>query len=248
VDGPRLDLWRAPTDNDHGTHGPPVEAGWRALGLHRLTHRVIDRQWTPDGFVLRTKVAPAATDLAMLATYHWMADGEALVLRVSVEPEGDWTVPLPRLGLRMALPVGIDDVEWFGGGPGEAYSDSSQAAIIGRYRRSVDTMQTPYVYPQENGNRLGVRWARLRGASNGVRIEGDPTFDLTVRRWTTEDLDAARHTSDLRPRDKVFVNLDLAQTGLGTASCGPGVLPQYELHAAPTNWTVRLMPDSGHGV
>src|SRR5665811_1355667 len=44
VDGPRLDLWRAPTDNDHGTHGPPVEAGWRALGLHRLTHRVIDRQ------------------------------------------------------------------------------------------------------------------------------------------------------------------------------------------------------------
>jgi len=248
VDGPRLDLWRAPTDNDHGTHGPPVEAGWRALGLHRLTHRVIDRQWTPDGFVLRTKVAPAATDLAMLATYHWMADGEALVLRVSVEPEGDWTVPLPRLGLRMALPVGIDDVEWFGGGPGEAYSDSSQAAIIGRYRRSVDTMQTPYVYPQENGNRLGVRWARLRGASHGVRIEGDPTFDLTVRRWTTEDLDAARHTSDLRPRDKVFVNLDLAQTGLGTASCGPGVLPQYELHAAPTNWTVRLMPDSGHGV
>jgi beta-galactosidase len=157
-------------------------------------------------------------------------------------------VPLPRLGLRMALPVGIDDVEWFGGGPGEAYSDSSQAAIIGRYQRSVDTMQTPYVFPQENGNRLGVRWARLRGASNGVRIEGDPTFDLTVRRWTTEDLDAARHTSDLRPRDKVFVNLDLAQSGLGSASCGPGVLPQYELHAAPTNWTVRLMPDSGHGV
>ena len=87
-----------------------------------------------------------------------------------------------------------------------------------------------------------MRWAQLRGPVTGVRIEGDPTFDLTVRRWTTEDLDAARHTSDLRPRDRTFVNLDVAQTGLGTASCGPGVLPQYELHAAPATWTVRLIP------
>ena len=31
----------------------------------------------------------------------------------------------------------------------------------------------------------------------------------------------------------LIVNLDVAQNGLGTASCGPGVLPQYELHADP---------------
>jgi beta-galactosidase len=214
--------------------------------MHRLTHRVIDRQWTSDGFVLRTRVGPAATDIGMLATYHWTADGDALVLQVAVEPEGDWTQPLPRLGLRMALPADIDDVEWFGGGTGEGYVDSTQAAVIGRYRRSVHDLQTPYVYPQENGNRLGVRWAQLLGPANGVRVEGDPTFDLTVRRWTSEDLDSARNTSDIRPRDRVFVfvfvNLDLAQTGLGTALCGPGVLPQYELHATPATWTVRLIP------
>jgi len=219
-----------------------VDSEWRALGLDRLTHRIIDRQWTADGFVLSTRVAPAATDLAMLATYRWTVDGDALVLQVDVEPEGDWAVPLPRLGLRMAVPADIEDVEWFGGGPGEAYADSTQAALIGRYRRSVDDLQTPYVYPQENGNRRGVRWAELRGPTGGVRVEGDPTFDLTVRRWTTEDLDAARHTTDLHPRDRVFVNLDLAQTGLGTASCGPGVLPHYELHATPATWTVRLVP------
>jgi beta-galactosidase len=91
-----------------------------------------------------------------------------------------------------------------------------------------------------------VRWAQLLGPANGVRVEGDPTFDLTVRRWTSEDLDSARNTSDLRPRDRVFVfvfvNLDLAQIGLGTALCGPGVLPPYELHATPATWTVRLIP------
>ena len=52
---------------------------------------------------------------------------------------------------------------------------------------------------------------------------------------------------NLRPRDKVFVNLDLAQTGLGTASCGPGVLPKYELRAACSTWSVILTPDQGHG-
>jgi beta-galactosidase len=75
-----------------------------------------------------------------------------------------------------------------------------------------------------------------------VRIEGAPTFDLTVRRWTSEDLDAARHPSDLVPRDELYLNIDVAQNGLGTASCGPGVLPRYELRAAPASWTVRLLP------
>ena len=242
LDGPRLDLWRAPTDNDRGAHGTPVETGWRALGLHRLGHRVVDQQWTADDFTLRTRVAPAASDLGMLATYRWIADGTALVLQVSVEPDGDWTQPLPRLGLRMALPDDLDDVEWFGGGPGEAYADSNQAAVVGRYRCTVADLQTPYVYPQENGNRRGVRWAHLRGPGTGMRIEGDPTFDLTVRRWTSEDLNAAQHTSDLQARNQVFVNLDLAQNGLGSASCGPGVLPAYELLARPATWRVRLIP------
>jgi len=240
VRGPRLDLWRAPTDNDTAVYGPSMATPWRELGLHRLTHRVIEQQWTDDGFVVRSRVAPAATDVGLLTTYRWTADGAALVLTVEVEPDGDWTVPLPRLGLRMMLPASVADVEWFGAGPGESYVDSAQAARIGRFRRTVEDLQTPYAFPQENGNRRLVRWAELSGPDGGIRIEGDPTFELTVRRWTTEDLDAARHTTDLVPRDEVYVNIDLAQNGIGTASCGPGVLPQYELPAAPATWTVRL--------
>jgi beta-galactosidase len=238
MDGPRLDLWRAPTDNDRAVFGPSVATPWRAIGLDRLTHRVIDR----DDFVLRTRVAAAATDLGMLASYGWRADGSALVLTVDAEPDGEWPVPLPRLGMRLALPASIAEVEWFGGGPGEAYSDSTQALRIGRFRRRVEELQTPYAFPQENGNRRLVRWAELVGPDGGVRIEGVPTFELTVRRWTSEDLDSARHPSDLVPRDEVYVNIDVAQNGLGTASCGPGVLPQYELRAAPASWTVRLVP------
>jgi beta-galactosidase len=234
VTGPQLDLWRAPTDNDRGEHGVALAPQWRAMGLHRLVHRVIDQTWSDAEFTVRTRVAAAASDRAMLTTYTWTGDDAGLSLHLVIEPEGEWPAPLPRLGLRMAVPTTLSHVEWFGGGPGEAYSDSRKAARIGRHARTVDEWQTPYPFPQENGSRIDVRWARLTDAAGaGLLITGDPTFDLTVRRWTTEDLAAARHPTDLQPRDVLTVNLDIAQNGLGTASCGPGVLPQHQLHAGP---------------
>jgi beta-galactosidase len=232
VSGPVLDLWRAPTDNDRGEHGVPMAPRWRAMGLHRLTHRVVDQQWSEGALLVRSRVGAAATDRAMLATYTWTQDEAGLALHLLVEPEGDWPVALPRLGLRMAMPATLQRVEWFGGGPGEAYRDSRRAARIGRHQATVDELQTPYAFPQENGSRIDVRWARLtddHGA--GLQITGEPTFDLTVRPWTSEDLDAATHPTQLRRRDLLSVNLDIAQNGLGTASCGPGVLPQHELRA-----------------
>ena len=205
---------------------------WRAMGLHRLTHRVVDRLWSEGALVVRTRTAAAATDRAVLATYTWTQDDEGLALHLLVEPEGDWPVPLPRLGLRMGVPATLDRVEWFGGGPGEAYRDSRRAARITRHTATVDELQTPYAFPQENGSRIDVRWVRLTDAEGtGLQITGAPPFGLSVRPWTSEDLDAATHPTDLRRRAMLTVNLDVAQNGLGTASCGPGVLPQHELRA-----------------
>jgi beta-galactosidase len=209
-----------------------VAREWRRIGLHRLRHRVIEVGVDGAEFVVRTRVAPAGTDLGVLATYRWTADGDRLRLAVATEPVGPWTGVLPRVGLRLAGPEALDTVEWFGGGPGEAYADSRQAARIGHYTRRVDDLQTPYVFPQENGNRTAVRWARITAPDGtGLRVDGEPTFELTVRRWSSEDLDAARHPHDLKPGDRVIINVDLAQHGLGSASCGPGVLPPYQLPA-----------------
>jgi beta-galactosidase len=139
----------------------------------------------------------------------------------------------------MAVPGEFDRVEWFGGGPGEAYPDSRQAARIGRFSTRVDDLQTPQVFPQENGARIDVRWARLTSAAGaGLRIDGSPPFALAARRWTATELDDATHTVDLRPGELVELSLDLAQHGLGTASCGPGVLPRYQLRAHPASLTL----------
>jgi beta-galactosidase len=240
IEGPRLDVWRAPIDNER--YGPdPLETQWRRIGLDRMTHRLLGIENQDDELVIRTRVAPAALDLALLTTYRWSATDDGIRLAVLVEPQGEWTVPLPRLGVRLALPAGFDTVEWFGGGPGEAYPDSTLASRIGLYTASVDDLQTPYVYPQENGNRRDVRRVELTAANGqNVRFDGEPTLNFTARRWTSEDLDQARHTSELRPRDAVFVNLDAAQHGVGSNACGPGVLPPYVLTAAPTTFSFTI--------
>jgi beta-galactosidase len=241
--GPRLDLWRAPTDNDRGHHGEvALEPLWRKVGLHRLQHRVDHVAAGDGGLVVRTRVAPAATDLGVEATYRWTVAGDGLRLEVEVVPEGDWPCPLPRVGVRIAVPVGLRRVGWFGRGPGEAYADTGRAARVGRFTATVEQLQTPYLFPQENGNRRDVRWATLTdGSGRGLRVEGEPTIDLTVRPWTSEHLDEARHPTDLVPDDRVWVNLDLAQQGIGSASCGPGVLPAYRLDPAPVRFAVRLL-------
>ena len=48
-----------------------------------------------------------------------------------------------------------------------------------------------------------------------------PTIGFSASHFTAQDLTDARHTSDLKPRPEVILNLDHAQRGLGTASCGP---------------------------
>lgn len=238
---PRLDIWRAPTDNDNGASwqgGRRNGIAWRELGLHRMQHRLDAVELTDDTLTVRTRVAPASRDIGLRAVYRWTSDGTQLRLAVSVTPEGEWTAPLPRLGVRLGLPAAYGYARWFGGGIGEAYPDTAAASNIRRHSMPVDRMQTPYVRPQENGARADVRWAELRAGftGEGVRVVGDPAFWFTARRWTSEQLDAATHRTDLTPGDTVWVHLDHGQHGIGSQSCGPGVLPRYELHAAPAEF------------
>jgi beta-galactosidase len=241
LDGPRLDVWRAPIDNDRDFSWDPLEPSWRQVGLHRLQHRTDSVDPDGDSLVVRTRSGPAGTELGFATTWRWAADDDGLHLEVAVLPVGDWPVVIPRLGLRMAVPRRLDRVQWYGLGPAESYPDSSRAARVGRYTATVDELQTPYVFPQENGNHLGTRTLWLRSAAgDGLRVDGGEHFSFSARPWTTEALDAARHTADLVPGDRIWVNLDRAVHGLGSGSCGPGVLEPYQLWPSAQRWSLRF--------
>ncbi|THV36424.1 glycoside hydrolase family 2 TIM barrel-domain containing protein [Glycomyces buryatensis] len=251
LEGPQLDLWRAPVDNDRVAWGTlSTAAHWRErnAALDRLEHKLIDVEAGDGGLTVATRVGAAGAAIGMNARYDWSYDPQTakLWLTVSVAPYGKWDIPLPRLGVRLAVPRDLDAVTWFGGGPGEAYADTRAAARVGRYDATVAEMQTPYAFPQENGSRIDVRWARLADR-NGTALTfwGAPRFAFTVRPWTSEDLDAAMHPTDLVESDRLYVNLDAGLHGMGSASCGPGVLPEYRLLPEPTTFMLGFGTEQG---
>lgn len=219
--GPRLQFWRAPIDNDRN-----FAPAWRQHWLHRLQHRLDEFVVDPDGrrVVARFRVAPPVHGFGFACACAWTPrPGARMRLDVAIEPVGVWPdLLLPRVGLRMTLPAALSTATWFGRGPGECYDDSKQAAVLGLWSMPVDELHTPYIRPQENGNRTDVRFVALRSErGRGLLVASSTPFNFSAQRYSTEDLAATTHNTLLRRREEVHVNLDHRLLGLGSASCGP---------------------------
>jgi beta-galactosidase/evolved beta-galactosidase subunit alpha len=141
----------------------------------------------------------------------------------------------------MSIPEELDQASWFGRGPGESYVDTKQAGKFGLYSKSVDDLYTPYIFPQENGNRTDTSWVALTNTKGvGIFAQGSPLIDFSAHRFTAEDFEKARHTYELTPRDEIILNLDYRQNGIGSASCGHAPWPQYILHPHEFTFSVKM--------
>ena len=245
--GPRVNFWRATTDNDRIAWGAnETDKAWRRAGLHWLQHRTdsvnVERSSDEVKIIARTRVAPPVHRHGFECVYTYVIGGNGDVqLDVVVTPNGDMPSTLPRVGLELTLAGGMDRVRWSGRGPGESYNDTKQAQRFGVWNATVDELYTPYIYPQENGNRTDVRWVELRNAGGfGIRADGLPNF--SAHRYTVDDFDQAKHTTDLVVRDFITLHLDHAHQGIGTASCGPGPWPKYRLMPREFQFGVCFTP------
>lgn len=244
--GPKLNLWRAPIDNEMY-----VVNDWRKKYLHRMQHRIDEVSCEEIGHNLVAikvfaYIAPPTLDWGVQCQYVYSIYGSGdMVLEVKGTPCGQLPETWPRIGLQMELPDMLDYVSWYGKGPGEAYIDSKEANPFGLYKNRVEGLYTPYVYPQENGNRTEVKWLSLTDARGmGLLAVGMPQFDFSAHYYTMEDLEKAKHTCDLVKRDKITLNLDYKHHGLGSASCGPNPLPEHQLTPRDFHFTIRLKPYS----
>jgi hypothetical protein len=160
-----------------------------------------------------------------------------------VKPEVEGLPFLPRLGLQLITAGGFEQVEWFGRGTHETYADRQEGALVGVYSSTVDEQFVPYVLPQENGAHTEARWASLTAPDGcGLLAVGAPWFSFNALHYSTADLELSRHPHELTRMDEVEFNLDYAQSGLGSASCGPGRLEKYQLKAQETHFSLRLRP------
>jgi hypothetical protein len=200
--------------------------------------------------VVQSWVAPPvlAWGFDTTTTYIVRGGGE-IRIHIHAAPRGPSPKTLPRFGLEIGLSKSISTVKWFGRGPGESYNDKKEAARIGVWTSSVDDMMINYEFPQENGNRTDTRWvdltdekgSGLRAILNCEKPSRETGFDFNVQRFSAHELQQARHPYELGKSDKVLFRIDGGHHGLGTASCGPGVLEQYQLPCQVLDFTVDLM-------
>ncbi len=236
-------LWRAPIDNDRN-----VMEQWKRAGLDRLQARVVEaafEQPSPSVFRFTAETVHGAPSLIpalrLRSEYTLYGDG-TLSFRFDFRPEGELP-SLPRLGVTMALEGNVDRVKWYGRGPHENYSDKKTAAHVGLYSGTVAEQHEEYVRPQENGAKTDVQWAMMHDARGlGLLFVGEPTFTFSAHDYTDHDLTLAEHTYELERSEFVHLNIDLAQNGLGSASCGPGPLEQYILPVAPATLRFTMRP------
>ncbi|MEV6118658.1 glycoside hydrolase family 2 TIM barrel-domain containing protein [Streptomyces sp. NPDC052109] len=263
VAGPRLELFRAPTDNDESASEEVEESDagipgvsnadlWRRDGLHRLTTRRVSVEHAPDALRTVDKVSAANSALSVTVESVWSLEDDELELRVEIEPSSGWRTVWPRIGVRFCLPDGaapVDGAEWFGLGPYESYPDSLRAARTGRFASTVAALSVDYARPQETGHRSRLRRLTLTsGTTEVLRIVALPDAQgrrpgFTLSRHTPQQIAQAGHPYELPGSTASHLIIDAAQHGLGSRACGPDVRPEFALR--PESRTIRLRLAAG---
>ena len=139
---------------------------------------------------------------------------------------------LRRLGLQLMLNPAFEQLRWYGRGPMENYQDRKDCAFLGVYENTVTGMAEHYVRTQTMGERTDTRWIAFT-ADNGrtVTFTAEGTFDFSALHFKDLDLYRVKYGHDLDKvrRSEVVLNLDCRMAGVGNASCGPDLLPQYRI-------------------
>jgi len=232
---PELALWRAAVDND-GFKLMPELSKRIGVGGQAL------RRWQELGIDTR----PAEELVEHQFDVSNDDRGSLFRHRVTVIEDD-----LPRIGVSFTLPPRFRRTRWFGRGPHENYPDRNRSAMLGTWEGELDL--PPYLVPQEFGLRTDCRWLELIDPDDGemIRIEAvEPeVFHYSAVGYSADELFAATTETDLAPSRQTVVHLDLAHRGLGTASCGPDVLPRYRLAAGTYEFSYRavgLADDHSH--
>lgn len=234
--GPELSFWRAPIDNDNTDITHNYTTDWKKEGIDQLTQRldelkVVDAK---DSHVLIKSsytIAAAAKDLLIKAELEYkIYDNGEVELKTVGEFTDQKEHSLPRIALELELSHDFKNVSWFGRGPGESYPDSKRASFIDLFTKEVGELHTPYVYPQDNGNRSETKWLELKSrVGAGIEFYNSQKFDFTAHCYSKRDLELAQHDCELPFRNEIYLELIHRNRGLGSTSCGPMALEKYEL-------------------
>ena len=221
LSGPVPAFWRAPNDNDIGAGTNKSLRIWR---------NVFDEGKVIEASLIRVngqmcqvvfKKSLANGDAVHEQTFSLYGDGSVQVSNLFRAVKGKYLM-LMRVGNDLEINKQLDQIRYYGRGPWENYQDRKSASLVGQYQQTLSTQYFPYARPQESGNKTDVRWvsftdARGRGLRFGM---ADSLLSFSALPYSMDDLDPGPakkqyHSGELVERDRIYVHMDLQQTGVG---------------------------------
>lgn len=233
---PMPNFWRAPVDNDNGSMAPGRYAQWKIASMY-ISHR-------NGGMFDNVPTTVEETEHSVTITYtYYMPTTPASKCQAAYTVYGDGTVEtkltydpveglpdMPEFGMMFKLNADYDNVEWYGYGPEETYADRRHGAKLGIYKNKAADNMAKYLVPQECGNKVGVRYAKVTDdRGRGLLFSGDE-LSFSALPYTPHELENAAHPYELPQVHYTVVRVALAQMGVGgDDSWGAWVHPEYHI-------------------
>ena len=151
-------FWRAPTDNDMGANLQNKYAAWKEPGLKlvSLTNKIEN-----DMATVNAEYTMDAVKAKLYLTYTINNEGAVKVTQKMVADKSAEVSDMFRFGMQMQMPKCLDQINYYGRGPIENYSDRNNVTDLGNYRQTVDEQFYSYIRPQETGTKTDIRWWKL---------------------------------------------------------------------------------------
>ena len=255
------EFWRAPTDNDYGAQLQNRFSAWKSPET-----RVKDFKVSDNSVIVSIELREPATRAAgprnrderrpafaiLTMTYTLTADGEVIV-REQLKPEGEAKMSeMFRFGMGIQMPKQYDQVEYYGRGPIETYSDRKDSEFLGVYKNAVKDEYFEYIRPQESGNHVDVRWfSVINQSGKGLQFYSNAPMEASALPYTTSQLDDGphknkawgRHSGDLIPSGYTSVHIQQRQLGLGCVnSWGAWPRNEYRVPFKEYDFTFAIKP------
>ena len=232
-------IFRAPTDNDRN-----IREEWERANYHHSQTRTYTTEYAIDGQTVQitstVNLCAVTVQSIMKFTVIWTIDG-AGTITCKIDAKRNTDMPyLPRFGVELTLPKSWQQVSYLGYGPQECYIDKHHLAWFDAFESTVEDMHEDYIKPQENGNHYHCRKASVGNGTNGVTAYAATSFDFSVSNYSDYELAVKKHNYELEESDFVTMHLDYKNSGVGSNSCGPQLLPQYQMNDKEFEWEYQL--------
>jgi len=256
--GPRPDFWRAMTENDIGgmrslSSRPTTDASldykvWREQGAAWKTDAAVIERIDETSARIKVKgaLADVSADYSMVYVVHGNGD---ITIEYTYTPLAGSIPMMPRFGTELVLSPGLENISWYGRGPAPTYIDRNYERV-GVYQSTVDAQWNEFSKPQENSNKVDVRWVALTNDKGiGLLAAGSPLLSVGAYHYPKEEIEASDYAFKLVRRPQIYLNLDLIQMGVGGVDSWTGnafPLLQYRIDANQAlTYRYRLTPIHG---